>query len=112
LLPPEGNPLRFTQLYIYDTENEVSNRIASLNRDNNLRLDPNIVEGLLKMFDEHNQRAKVFRMVKDQFKDQDLHPIRLRLIGIREKDGRLYSLPTTTELAALIVGSGKNEYNK
>lgn len=30
LLPPPGNPPVYAQLYIYDTDNEVSNRISSV----------------------------------------------------------------------------------
>lgn len=30
LLPPEGSTPKFAQLYIYDTENEVTNRINTI----------------------------------------------------------------------------------
>lgn len=30
LVPPEGSPPQFAQLYIYDTENEVSNRMMAV----------------------------------------------------------------------------------
>ncbi|KAM3290276.1 hypothetical protein P3S67_018565 [Capsicum chacoense] len=32
LLPTEGSSPRFAQLYIYDTENEVDNRIQAISR--------------------------------------------------------------------------------
>ncbi|GKE35780.1 hypothetical protein Tco_1455102, partial [Tanacetum coccineum] len=44
LCPAEGDPPRFLQLYVYDTENEVDNRMAHFGGDNSgLRRD--IVEG-------------------------------------------------------------------
>ncbi|XP_056683190.1 uncharacterized protein [Spinacia oleracea] len=56
------------------------------------------------MFDEHNELAKVFRMARERFQESDLQPVNIRLIGTRAKDGRQYNLPTTSEVAALIVG--------
>ncbi|XP_056698595.1 uncharacterized protein [Spinacia oleracea] len=110
LLPPEGQQPRFTQLYIYDTQNEVSNRINSLGSvGEKPELDPVIVAGLSKMFDEHNELAKVFRMARERFQESDLQPVKIRLIGTRAKDGRQYNLPTTSEVAALIVGTGDTE---
>ncbi|XP_056698148.1 uncharacterized protein [Spinacia oleracea] len=110
LLPPEGQQPRFTQLYIYDTQNEVSNRINSLGSvGEKPELDPEIVAGLSKMFDEHNELAKVFRMARERFHESELQPVKIRLIGTRAKDGRQYNLPTTSEVAALIVGTGDTE---
>ena len=49
LLPEEGNKPRFAQLYIYQTENEVQNRIdASRCNDNKSTVDPAIVKELQK----------------------------------------------------------------
>lgn len=50
LLPKEGDKPRFAQLYIYDTMNEITNRIGTLtSNERNSSLDGNIVDGLLKM---------------------------------------------------------------
>lgn len=35
--------------------------------ESGLKLDSDIVEGLLRMFDEHNKLAKVFRTTRDHF---------------------------------------------
>ncbi|XP_056685459.1 uncharacterized protein [Spinacia oleracea] len=46
LLPPEGQQPRFSQLYIYDTQNEVTNRINSLGSgEGKAELDRDIVAG-------------------------------------------------------------------
>ena len=39
------------------------------------------------------------------FAENDMQPVRVRLIGTRSKDGRQYNPPTSNELAALIVGN-------
>ncbi|XP_021717933.1 uncharacterized protein LOC110685716 [Chenopodium quinoa] len=110
LLPPIGEQPRFTQLYIYDTENEVENRMNTLrNNGRQPNVDLEIVENLSKMFDECNELTKVFRMARERFQQTDLQLVRLRLIGSRAKDGRQYNLPTKLEVTALIVGSSDNE---
>ncbi|CAA0806625.1 Unknown protein, partial [Striga hermonthica] len=71
--------------------------------------DPNdlhaeIVSDLKKMLDRENVLVRSFRMVKDRMIDSGSFDVKLRLIGKRNRDGRRYNLPTTSEVAALIVG--------
>ncbi|KAK9724002.1 hypothetical protein RND81_05G040500 [Saponaria officinalis] len=106
-LPPEGKQPRFLQLYFYDTEMEVAQRISSLDSTGKNELDPEIVEGLSKMLYEHNVLAKVCKMARERLDPASLQPVQIRLIGKRGKDGRQYNLPSTDELAALIVGGGE-----
>nr|XP_016495443.1 PREDICTED: uncharacterized protein LOC107814527 [Nicotiana tabacum] len=105
LLPPEGSSPKFAQLYIYDTENEVENRISPISRgEMNNQLHAEIGNELKQMLDDKNILAKSFRMVRDQFQTDRTSNVRLRLIGKRGSDGRRYNLPTVSEVAALIVG--------
>ena len=71
-------------------------------------LDTKIVEDLQKILDEHNVLAKSFKMVKEAFKNDNLMNVSLQLIGKQSKDGRMYNLPTSKEVAILIVGDIKN----
>lgn len=49
LLPANNESQKFAQLYVYDTYNEVENRLRAFNSDGkNERLDPTIVEGLIR----------------------------------------------------------------
>ncbi|XP_035845744.1 uncharacterized protein LOC118492079 [Helianthus annuus] len=73
LRPPNGKQAKFSQLYIYDTENEISNR------------------------------QSVLGMVRNHFHENPQANLKLRLIYKRDKDGRTYNLPSTNEIAALIV---------
>ncbi|KAK9714969.1 hypothetical protein RND81_06G134200 [Saponaria officinalis] len=104
LLPVEGLPPKFTQLYIYDTDDEVSNRQRAISPNNPDAFNGDIIERLKHMLDEHNSLAKAFRMARDRFVSNDCKDIKLRPIGRRAKDGRTYNLPTANEVAALIVG--------
>ncbi|XP_059289718.1 uncharacterized protein LOC132043247 isoform X6 [Lycium ferocissimum] len=105
LLPPEGSTPKFAQLYIYDTENEVANRINAVSRGQDVnKLHAEIVADLKQMLDDNNVLAKTFRMVRDRFQENINSNVKLRLIGKRGTDGRRYNLPTITEVAALVVG--------
>nr|XP_040257571.1 uncharacterized protein LOC109741812 [Aegilops tauschii subsp. strangulata] len=104
LLPQEGNKPRFQQLYIYDTNNEIQNRVeASRSGERDASLDETIVSGLQSMLDENNTLAQSFRMARDRFKEDDYNNFTLPLLGNRDQDGRQDNMPSTSEVAALIV---------
>ncbi|KAK3003566.1 hypothetical protein RJ639_018901 [Escallonia herrerae] len=91
LLPPEGKSPRFAQLYMYDSENVVANRMAAFSTiDGSRNLDSKIVEKLVRVFDTNNEIVKMFR---------------LRLLECRASDGRLNNMPNADEVAGLIPGS-------
>ncbi|XP_055961830.1 uncharacterized protein LOC126681473 [Mercurialis annua] len=105
LLPNEGEKPKFAQLYVFDTENEMNNRISCMNKNNCSKpIDQNIVENLIQMFDSHNEVAKSFRMARDRFTEDNMLPIQLKLIGRREIDGNQYNAPSANEIAGLLVG--------
>ncbi|KAK9056489.1 hypothetical protein SSX86_023850 [Deinandra increscens subsp. villosa] len=56
------------------------------------------------MLDSTNELVKCYRMVRDRFNEDPCANVRLRLIGRRQHDGRTYNLPTSSEIAALIIG--------
>ncbi|XP_035838895.1 uncharacterized protein LOC110906904 [Helianthus annuus] len=47
---------------------------------------------------------KVQRMVRDCFQENEFQDVSLKLIGTRDKDGRVHNLPTASEITALIAG--------
>ncbi|KAL6555557.1 hypothetical protein OROHE_007229 [Orobanche hederae] len=115
LLPTSWNSPKFSQLYIYDIEHEVDNRINVMsNRSKPSRnsLDVSIINDPKNMLDDNNSLVKSFRMVRERFQsDSDIRR-RLKLIGEREFDGRIYNLPTVGEVAALIVGDFDESFNQ
>ncbi|GAU50219.1 hypothetical protein TSUD_408980 [Trifolium subterraneum] len=102
LLPEEGDQPKFAQLYIYDTENEVRNRMQNFR--SNKEIDEEIVNKLKSMLDEHNVHAKAFRMARDLLQNNQVQDLKLQLIADRKTDGRIYNKPTVSEVAAFIVG--------
>ncbi|KAL6662326.1 hypothetical protein ACP70R_000185 [Stipagrostis hirtigluma subsp. patula] len=91
LLPADGEPPQFVELYIYDTDHEIDNRIRALDPSERIEadLDRDIIVGLLQMLDEHNPLVRSFRMARDR---------------LRECDPVQYNLPTCEQLALLVVG--------
>ncbi|RCV06252.1 hypothetical protein SETIT_1G148500v2 [Setaria italica] len=63
LMPAADESPKFAQLYIYDTEHEIRNRISSIvSKDSDdTSLDPDIVNGLILMLDNCNPLVREFR---------------------------------------------------
>lgn len=56
------------------------------------------------MLYQWNTHAKSFKMAREKLNDGQVQELKLRLISDRTSDGRIYNLPTVSEVAALIVG--------
>ncbi|XP_070666718.1 uncharacterized protein [Malus domestica] len=105
LLPADNECPKFAQLYVYDTYNEVQNRLKAFESDgNNRKLDPKIVEGLIKMFDMSNELVKLFRTARNKFETNRLTSLKMRLSARETTDGKQYDQPTSDEISGLIVG--------
>ena len=59
-LLPENREPPFSQLYVWDTEQEINNRISRLD-EYNYHLDPNIVLQLQEMLHEVNPYVEVYK---------------------------------------------------
>ncbi|XP_020272659.1 uncharacterized protein LOC109847833 [Asparagus officinalis] len=70
-----------------------------------MKLDWDIVEGLLTILDSCNELVKCFQMVRDRVKQDSLIPIKLVIKAARSGDGRHQNMPTAGEIAGLIVGN-------
>ena len=111
-MPTDNNPLRFAQLYIYDTENEIQNRMSTFSLDEHSKnMTELILEKLIKMLDETNILVKNFRTIRDRYKETEIHSIKLRLISRRNLESSQYDLPTSNDIGGLIVGD-IGEYEK
>ncbi|GJX96053.1 uncharacterized protein Tco_0351851 [Tanacetum coccineum] len=95
LLPKEGAPPKFTQLYIYDTEKEVENRAKAL-RD--------IIKQVKDVLETLSDLVKTFRRARDRYSEDSEQNIQIKLVAKRGTDGRIYNIPTANEVAGLIVG--------
>lgn len=112
LLPKAGKPPQFCQLYIYDTEHEVRNRISILSGNKNTsKIDENIVKGLQYMLDTFNPYVQVFRTARDRFDKNISQEFSLRILDNRSRDARQYNRPSKDEVAVLIIGGTNSEEN-
>ena len=96
---------RFTQLYIYDTYNEVNNMIGALIKEGeNSKIDPHIVDGLLHMLDKSNALIQNFRMARDRFQKSGFQDVSIQLIASHLPSENFYIDPIYLEVVAIIVG--------
>lgn len=73
----------------------------------NKKSKPDIVEGLIQMFDKINKLAKKYRNIKDNLEDSSLLSFNTAIFGRQSIDGRQYELPISDEIAGLIVGDNE-----
>nr|GEV03167.1 helitron helicase-like domain-containing protein [Tanacetum cinerariifolium] len=69
LCPNEGDPPRFLHLYIYDTQNEVANRMRHFGGTGSGNLEEAIVHGIINFLDEHNELGRLFRTARAKCAD-------------------------------------------
>ncbi|XP_062028399.1 uncharacterized protein LOC133744280 [Rosa rugosa] len=105
VLPSDGECPKFAQLYIYDTKNEISNRINAIDPTHvNTKIKPDIVQGLIKMFDENNDLVKEFRTMRNKFEAHSLSSFNMIILDHQPTDSKQYEQPTSEEIGGLIVG--------
>lgn len=81
------------------------NRLNAISGSNDRnQISQVLVENLLKMLDEKNILVKNFRMTKERLGDGSIKEMRVRLLCIRQSNGREYNLLTCSEVAILIIG--------
>lgn len=101
LTPTMGQSPKFCQLYVYDTENEIQNRMNAVPGTD--QLDPEIVQGLLDMLDQNNKLAEGYRMARDRFNLNEPDEFDLLLVSSKSESGRPNQIGPSNEVAALIV---------
>ncbi|GKE08628.1 hypothetical protein Tco_1412179 [Tanacetum coccineum] len=100
----EGHHLRFLQLYIYDTWDEVNNIMQHFGGLDEGTLNPKIVQGLIHVFDEHNGLARLFRTARDRCNAGEVPGFKIRLYNMGGIHG--YELPTSKILGGIVFESG------
>ncbi|XP_074323833.1 uncharacterized protein LOC141660743 [Apium graveolens] len=101
-VPPDGVIPKFYQLYIYDTEDEVNNRINTIKGGSD-SVDEGIVQSLLEMLDEPNRLVKDFRMAREWIQQNAVDEFRLVLIAFSSASGQPDHIGPSNEVAGLIV---------
>ncbi|CAI0476116.1 unnamed protein product [Linum tenue] len=102
LLPLPGRKPKYSQLYIFYPETELIDRVSNFSSTEK-QLRPDIVSGLMRLFDINNELVKSFRRIRTELSNFPTNSMKLRIVGAREPN-RQYDLPTGTELAGLVPG--------
>nr|GEY57970.1 DNA helicase [Tanacetum cinerariifolium] len=100
----EGHHPHFLQLYVYDTRDELSNRMHHFGGLDESTLNPDIIKGLIHVLDEHNGLVRLFRTKHDRCNASDTPSFKIRLYNMGGVRG--YELPTTDVLGALVFENG------
>lgn len=105
MLPSVGETPQFAQLYVYDTEHELQNRlnVFDATSEQGASPDPSIVDALIKMLDHCNPLVKKFRASRQRVFSSGENNISIRIIGSESTSGDQYIPPIAWEPAALIV---------
>nr|GEY79571.1 helitron helicase-like domain-containing protein [Tanacetum cinerariifolium] len=104
LCPLPGEALRFLKLYIYDTDNEVENKMRHLSGIHNSDLDPQMVEGPIYFLDAYNELVQLFRTSRDKCGELDIPKFKIHLYNPQCAHG--YEFPTSNTLGAMVFESG------
>jgi hypothetical protein len=105
LLPLKDETPKFLQLYIYDTSNEVRNRLRcpAVEETPTGCLEPSIVDDLRKMLNHHNPFVKKIRLAKERLENSPTDEFIIRIICAREGDPVQYNLPSTKILPCWLL---------
>lgn len=96
LLPTPGTRPRFLQMFIYDTEHEIENRLRERNT-----LNRHLIEKIQRILNAHNSFIKTFRQLSQ---NSGIIDCRL-LIKARPAEDRQYVVPSESQVAAVICNN-------
>jgi hypothetical protein len=102
LEPPAGQAPSYAQLYIYDPEVALQQRMR---RNDNLR--QNTMRLLQNVMLEHNAYASVYKHAHEILSEEhNVRTVNIRLRVMPGNDRRRYNLPTADEVAVILPGDG------
>ncbi|PWA43414.1 helitron helicase-like domain-containing protein [Artemisia annua] len=104
MCPEQDKRPKFLQLYIYDTHNEVANRLENFQRTGQ-GLCVDIVEDLIHFLDEHNELVQLFRTARDKMAGANISKFTIHLFGV--VDSRQHELPSGDSIGAIIFEGGQ-----
>ncbi|KAJ1686117.1 hypothetical protein LUZ63_017507 [Rhynchospora breviuscula] len=104
-LPLPGYKPTFAQLYVYDTENEIQNRLAPFSHSSlHDQPRPHIVQSLCEMFAEHNALVKEYRTIKERLDVANAPQLQIRIHSDYNRTNPQYCPPSASEVVGFVVG--------
>lgn len=116
LIPSGHRRPEYAQLYIYDTTNEIANRLNVVSSETGpFSANESIIASLIYMLDVHNPIVKLFRTARERLlasdsssevltADQTGDHLFIRLYGSPDAHGDMFSTPVASEVVGLVVG--------
>ena len=103
LLPEEGEQPKFSQIFIYDVQNQLTNRMKW-----NDGLQRQCLHQLQQMLHDVNPYIKEYKHAAEVIRQAGDNAGEVRLV-LKEtgRDPRRYNLPTTSDIAIIMPGSGE-----
>ncbi|CAG8834095.1 22761_t:CDS:1, partial [Cetraspora pellucida] len=102
LLPDIETQPQFAQIYIFDTDNELQNRLNIMPR-----LDSTILIELQQMLHDINPYVNVFQQAANLLRHDQSLELKLIITDNRTKDLRRYNAPNASEVAIIMVGNAQ-----
>jgi hypothetical protein len=101
LLPHQDARPEYAQLYLFDTEHDISNRINVVSSSMRLfHVDENVVRSLIQMLDAHNPIVKLFWTAREWLLDTTDDHCSIRIFGDIDAHGDVSSFL----VVGLVVG--------
>ena len=66
---------------------------------------PDIIGLIKEVLNDNNPFVQLFRHASENINGDNQEDVKVILLGSRDSDGRVYNLPSSSEVAALIVGN-------
>ncbi|XP_071718762.1 uncharacterized protein [Rutidosis leptorrhynchoides] len=104
LCPQLGTRPRFLQLYIYDTDSEVENRMAHFGGGDSDRICEDLVRKLIHLLDSHNELVRLFWTARDKCNAVEIPTFKIRLFSVT--GSKQHSLPTSDAIGAIVFDTG------
>ena len=106
ICPTNINEPKFMQLYIYDTEHEIANRMEHFGGKDRSGLKPEIVQNLIQILDEHNELVRIFRTTREKCSEPNVTEFKIQLYNV--VGSREYQLPSSGTRGAIVFENGEN----
>ncbi|KAL3654636.1 hypothetical protein CASFOL_001621 [Castilleja foliolosa] len=106
ICPPDNEHPRFLQLYIYDTENEVTNRLRFFEGSDRRSLSPDVVKCLSDTLRSCNEYARMFATAKDLCGRIEKSDFSVRLYN--NVGDRRYEPPASGTLGGIVYADDPN----
>ncbi|RPA89763.1 hypothetical protein L873DRAFT_1754692, partial [Choiromyces venosus 120613-1] len=106
LIPVEGERLKFAQIYIHDSMDMDAQVANCLNIFSNNSLDEHILGEIMTSLQDQNWLVQTYETAGEILKANLKEPItlQLKMLDARNRDLRVYNVPTSDEIRILIVG--------